>query len=155
MSDYRLLPEFIYSTRSVLNPKNHDNKSFGHALVYFYHPNDWGVHPDWPTIPIQERFRQHGLDKINYPVTLQDIKSTLEDQLDLRINVFTFDDPEGYKRRRLYTSPKEKKEDVNLLFWDGRFALIRHFSRLFNDVRLYVFLISGFNPLFIYRLFLL
>ena len=35
-SDYRLLPSFIASTRSVLNPRNNDLKSFGHAIALLF-----------------------------------------------------------------------------------------------------------------------
>ena len=40
-SDYRLLPSFIVSTRSVLNPINNDLKSFKHAIGFSLHPTDW------------------------------------------------------------------------------------------------------------------
>ena len=39
-SDYRLLPSFIASTQSVLNPRNNDLKSFGHAIPFALHPTD-------------------------------------------------------------------------------------------------------------------
>ena len=42
-SDYRHLPSYILSTRSVLNPSNQDLKSFGHAIVFAYHPTDWSA----------------------------------------------------------------------------------------------------------------
>ena len=40
-SDYRLLPSFIVSTRSVLNPLNNDLTNFRHAIVFALHPTDW------------------------------------------------------------------------------------------------------------------
>ena len=40
-SDYRLLPSFIASTLSVLNPMNSDLKTFGHAIAFALHPTDW------------------------------------------------------------------------------------------------------------------
>jgi hypothetical protein len=152
MSDYRLLPKFIVSTRSVLNPKNYDDQSFAHAIAYFYHPNDWNNR----SAPSREsRFQQHRLNQIPNPVTLQNIEA-LEDLLNLRINLFTFDDLEGYKRRWLYISRKFKSEEVNLLFWEGRFAWIKHFSRFFFDARLYALsfamFVTSFVNLFIFYL---
>ena len=137
-SDYRLLPHFLTSKKAILNPKNEDNRSFGYALVYFYHPNDWGLNP-FRKSPPRDRVVQHGLDKIQYPVQLREIPA-LEEQLNIRINIFTFDDPEGYRRHSLYISKKYKPEEINLLYWDGRFAWIKHLSRLFSDTRKYDFI---------------
>ena len=64
-SDYRLLPSYILSTRSVLNPINRDFKSFGHAIVFAHHPTDWYARRGKPAK--EERLIQHGLDKIKYP----------------------------------------------------------------------------------------
>ena len=137
-SDYRLLPRFLISKGAILNPKNEDNRSFGHAIVYFYHPNDWGYNL-FRNSTTPDRFLQHGLDNIHYPVKLTDIPA-LEDQLNIRISIFTFDDLEGYRRHSLYISKKYKPEEINLLYWDGRFAWIKHFSRLFSDTRKYDFI---------------
>ena len=129
-SDYRLLPSFIASTRTVLNPKNRDLKSFGHAIVFAYHPTDWNSHRRKPAN--NSRFIQHGLDSVKYPVLPNEIPE-LEDKLKLRINVFSFDDAFGYKRYALYISQRFYMGEINLLFWDGRYAWIKHFSRLFFD----------------------
>lgn len=137
-SDFRLLPKFIISKRAVLNPENLDNRSFGYAIVFHFHPNLWGHNPFRESPSPSEKFSGHRLDRIKYPVLISDIPE-LEVHLSIRINVFTFDDPEGYKRHSLYISPKYFNEEVNLLYWDGRFALIRHFTRLFSDVRKYVY----------------
>ena len=40
-SDYRILPSFIASTLLVLNPRNNELKSFGHAIAFTLHPTDW------------------------------------------------------------------------------------------------------------------
>lgn len=130
--DYSPLPDFITSKRAVLNPMNDDDRSFGHAIVYALHPNDWG-HNQFQN-PHPDRFVQHGLDKIKYPVLVSDIPA-LEDQLNIRINVFTFDDSEGFKRHSLYISKKYKSDEINMLYWEGRFAWIKFLSRLFCDVR--------------------
>ena len=70
---------------------NNDRCSFGYAIVLFYHPGEWKhrfksfISENW-----KQRFAQHRLDQINYPVQIGDIPA-IEDQLNLRINVFTFD----------------------------------------------------------------
>ena len=70
-SDYRLLPLFIASTRSVLNQKNRDLKSFGHAIVFAHHVTDWNSHRGQPAN--DRRFIQHNLDSVKYPVLPNEI----------------------------------------------------------------------------------
>ena len=57
----------------------------------------------------------------------------IEDKLHYRINLFSFDEAFGYKRYAQYISKRFYPEEINLLFWDGRYAWIKHFSRLFAD----------------------
>ena len=134
-SDYRLLPSFIASTLSVLNPMNNDLKSFGQAIAFALHPTDWSSRRDFSAT--HRRFIEHGLNKIKYLVLLNEIPG-LEDKLDYRINLFSFDDPFGYKRYAQYISKRYYFEEINLLFWDGRYAWIKHFSRHFADTTKYV-----------------
>ena len=84
-SNYRLLPSFIVSTRSVLNPMNNDLKSFLHAIAFALHPTDWRSLRIFSAS--NSRFIQHGLDKIQYPVLPNDIP-TLGERLNIRINLF-------------------------------------------------------------------
>jgi hypothetical protein len=133
-SDFRLLPKFLISKRAILNPKNMDHRSFGYAIMFSLHPNDWKYYASSPQK--DSHFEQLGLNNIKYPVLIDEIPSC-EEKLNIRINVFTFDDAAGYKRHSLYISKKFKKEEANLLFWDGRFAFIKYFSRLFSDVKKY------------------
>ena len=112
-SDFWLLPFYILSTRSVLNPINQDLKSFGHAIVFAHHPTDWNARRGQPAK--EERFIKHGLDKIKYPVLPCEIQE-LENQLRLRINLFAFDDPSGYRRYAMYVSKSKYLEEINLLY---------------------------------------
>ena len=136
-SDYRFLPSYILTTRSVLNPNNQDLKSFGHEIVFALHPTDWNTFRGQPAK--EERLIQHGLDKIKYPVLPCEIPK-LENQLRMRINLFNFDDPSGFRRYAMNISKSDFIEEINLLYWDGRYAWIKHFSRLFYDTLKYVFL---------------
>lgn len=133
-SDFRLLPIFLASKRAILNPKNCDLRSFGYAIMFALYPNDWQFYASNPRNDIN--FEQLGLNKIKYPVLVDEIPAC-EEQLNVRINLFTFDDAAGYKRHSLYISQKFKKDEVNLLYWEGRFALIKYVSRLFSDVKKY------------------
>ena len=138
-SDYRLLPSYIASTRSVLNPRNNDLKSFGQAIAFALHPRDWRSRRVYSAS--NSRFIQHGLDRIKYPVLPNEIPG-FEDKLHYLINLFSFDDAFGYKRYAQYISKRFYPEEINLLFWDGRYAWIKHFSRVFADTTKYfVFII--------------
>jgi hypothetical protein len=117
-SDFRLLPKFIQSKYVMLNPMNKDHCSIGYAIVLSLHPHEWRQSKSKQLLPqrLMELFSQHGLlHKIKYPVQIDDIPA-LEDQLNIRINVFTFDDVAGYKRHSLYISKQYKPEEVNLLY---------------------------------------
>ena len=70
-SIFQLLPSFICSTGSVLNPKHRDLQSFGHAIIFAYHPTDWTFHRGQPDK--ESRFNQYGLISIKYPVLPNDI----------------------------------------------------------------------------------
>ena len=82
-SNYSLLPLFIASTRSVLNPRNNALKSFGHAIDFTLHPTDWRSRKVYSAS--YSRFIEPGLDKIKYQVLLNEIPG-LEDKLHYRIN---------------------------------------------------------------------
>ena len=127
-SDYRLLPSFIALTRSVLNPKNNNLKSFGHAIAFALNPTDWKSRRVYSAR--NSRFIEHGLDKIKYSVLLNKIPG-LENKLHYRINLFLFDDAFGYKRYAQYISKRFSHDEINLFFWDGRYAWIKHFSQFF------------------------
>ena len=111
-SDYRLLPCYNLSTRSVLNPINQDLKSFDHAIVFAHYPTDWNARRGQPAK--EERFIKHGLDKLKYPVFPYDISES-ENQLRMRINLFSFDDQSGYRRYAMYVSKSDYMEEINLL----------------------------------------
>ena len=138
-SNYRHLPCYIASTRSVLNPNKTDLKSFGHAIAFALHPTNWRSRRIYSTS--NSRFIQYGLDKIKSPLFPNKIAG-LEDKLHYKINLFSFDDAFGYKRYAQYISKRFYPEEINLLFWDGWYTWIKHFSRLFADTKKYfVFII--------------
>ena len=112
-SDYRLLPSFIASTRSVLNPRNNDLKSFGHAIAFALHPTDWRSRRVYSAS--NSRFIEHGIDKIKHPV-LPNVIPGLEDKLHYRINLFSFDDAFGYKRYAQYISIRFYHKEINFFF---------------------------------------
>ena len=94
-SDYRLLPKILVSKQAILNPKNINHRSFGYAIMFDLNPKDWRIYSAKPAKDIH--FDKLGLNKIKYPVLLNEVPAC-EEQLNIRINVFTFDDAAGFKR---------------------------------------------------------
>ena len=77
-------------------------------------------------------FEQLGLNKIKYPALLNEVPAC-EQQLNIQINVFTFDDAAGFKRHSQYISQRLRHQEVNLLYWEGRYALMQiWFKTLFE-----------------------
>ena len=68
-SDYILLPKFLVSKRSILNPKNIDYRSFGYAIIFAQYPKDWREYSSQPSMDIH--FEQLGLNKIKYPCVVK------------------------------------------------------------------------------------
>ena len=106
--------------------------------MFALNPNDWRISSSKPAKNIN--FEKLGLNKIKYLLLLDEV-TACEEQLNIRINVFTFDNTAGFKRHSQYISKKFKPQNVNFLYWEGRYALIKYFTRLFLDVRKYKFII--------------
>ena len=70
-NDYRMLPKYLISKRAILNPRNNDYCSFGYAIMFAFHPKDWKIYA--LNTETDNHFIQHGLDKINYPVLIDEI----------------------------------------------------------------------------------
>ena len=86
--------------------------------------------------PIQynDHLKILGLDKIQYPVEPDQVHA-LEDPLKTNLSIFSFYEDEGKARFPLYVSYKHKNWSVDLLYWQGRFALITNFERFLYDIR--------------------
>ena len=74
-------------------------KSFEHAIVFAFHPTN--RNSDRSKLSNNNRFNQHDLSLPKYLALSNDI-SELEYKLNLRINLFLFDDAFGYKRYALF-----------------------------------------------------
>ena len=78
-------------------------------------------------------FVEHGLDAIEYPVSLNALPR-IEQQLNISINVIGFYNGDGKARYLTYCSRHVSETEVDLLYWDGEFALIKDFFRLMGDI---------------------
>jgi hypothetical protein len=109
--DYRMLPKYLLTKRAILNPRNNDYRSFDYAIMFALNPNDWRICALNPQNKF--KFTNFGLDKLKYNVLLVEIPA-YEELLNIRKNVFTFDDVAGFKRHSLYISKMYKPEEVKL-----------------------------------------
>ena len=126
------LPNFLKNKHAIINIQNTDNRCFGYAILSFLHPVKKNAH-----LPIfyDKFFNQHGLDKINYPVEIDQIPE-IEEMLKIAINVFSFFDDEGKARYPKYISKNRNKfkEEIDLLEWSDHYAYIKNFSAFLADL---------------------
>ncbi len=79
-----------------------------------------------------KHFARLGLENLQYPVSPRDMEA-IEDQLQNKINIFSFFDDQGLARYPYYISKKEYEKEVDLLYWDEHYALIKKFSAFIQD----------------------
>ena len=135
---FRELPPFLSKKHAIINVQNADNRCFGYALLSALEPAE--SHPHRPS-NYDRYFERRRLDKLQYPVTLNQIPE-IEERLQLCINVFTFWDDEGRARTPVYISSKTYNKSIDLLYWEtsdqpkepGHYAWIKNFSAFMGDV---------------------
>ena len=116
-----------------MNVRNNYERCFGYSLfaaIFLYDRNRNANRPERYTYA---DFAEHVLDTIEYPVSLIDFPR-IEKQLNLSINVIGFFDGDGKARYPIYSNRHVSKTDIDLLLWDGHYALIKDFSRLLRNI---------------------
>ena len=95
---YQDLPPLLVKKTSILNIRNKDNRCFGYCLVAYLlelERNQQGIKKPLiqPRRPYHyyPHFERFALSNIQYPVSPRDIP-TIEDQLQIKINIFSFFD---------------------------------------------------------------
>jgi len=133
---YKDLPKHIKDKKAVVNIKNHDDNCFAYAILY---ATDLRVNKDHGSRVAQyyPLFAAHKvLSTLDYPVEVTAI-SGIEDQLEMRINVFSFFDDEGKAIHPYYISDKQFPTQVNMLYWKNHYAPISSIPRLFFKITKY------------------
>ena len=131
-SRYAELPAFLAKKKAILNVRNTDNRCFGYAVLSALLQMDRKEHAARPE-KYDAKFEELGLDKLNYPVRLEDLEA-VERQIDIAFNVYSFYDDEGKGRYCAYSSRIEVDNAIDLLFWEEHFAWIKDFSRFMGDI---------------------
>ena len=130
-SHYTTLPDFLRMKRAIVNVQNRDNRCFAYAILSALHPDV--NHPERASSYL-EFLSQEGLNELNYPVLPGDI-ARIEEQLDLKINLFGFFDDEGKGRYPLYISKRQQaRQEIDLLYWNEHYGWIKRFSAFIYDL---------------------
>lgn len=127
------LPIFLYNKKCISTISSRPYYSFAYAILFHFYPKQTHQTNNRSRSFLRFRMEYHGLDKLPYPVIPEDIPF-IEKRLNLRINVFSFI-LDGKKRFPIYlsTMPHELSE-IDLLFYYGKFGLIKDFSRFMSDL---------------------
>jgi len=130
---YVELPPFLKNKKAIINVQNKDARCFGYAILSWWKAKDNKgdvPHLERPGYYKEEDFHVLGLDKLSYPVKPEDTR-LMEEQLQIKINVYTYNDDEGKIITPFYFSryDGDSKGYVDLLFFLEHWAWIRNFSR--------------------------
>ena len=115
--------------KAIVNVQNQDNRCLGFPVRVALHP---GAHEPQHAFYYYRHFAEHGLDQLQYPVSPDQVPQ-LEEQLNLRINVFSFFDDEGKGRVPLDVSQRDWQE-IDLLYFQEHWAWIKNFSRFMGGI---------------------
>ena len=113
--------------------QNKDARCSGYVILCWWKVKDSeGLNPhlERPWYYKEEDFQELGLDKLSYPVKPEDAR-LMEEQLHIKINVYTYNDDEGKMITPFYYSryDGESVGHIDLLFFHEHWAWIRNFSR--------------------------
>ena len=130
---YKPLPKFLEKKKAIINIRNKDERCFGYAILAGIYKDQKNNNPERPKL-YEKLFQINGLAALSYPVQPQDIPA-IEEQLNIKINVFSFYDDEGKGRYPLYVSRRETyRMEIDLLYWEEHYALIKKFSAFIYDL---------------------
>ena len=140
-SSYLPLPIFLQRKQRnsvFVNVQNQDTRCFGYSILASIKDIAADEHPERIKHYPERDFVLYGLDKLQYPIKIEDLE-VVEREIDIAVNVFTFFDDEGKGRKPIYTSKlDDPQKATDLLFWEvdgvGHFAWIRNFHGFVNDL---------------------
>ena len=78
-------------------------------------------------------FKQDRVNNIEYLVNPVGIVQ-IEERLNLSINLYSYFDDVGKARHPMYISRHNSPIQIDLLYFNGHYAWIKDFCRLFNDL---------------------
>ena len=105
------LPKTLEKMHSILNVRNDDNKCFSWAILSSLHPTETNPYHVENYKPYEGELNMKG---IMYPVALSKLNKFEQQNNDISLNVFGFENDEIYPLR--ITKQKTRRHHINLLF---------------------------------------
>ena len=129
-SSYVKLPDVLRRKHACVNVRNlEDNKCFLWCLLASLHPNESPPDRLQNYLDYEKEINMHN---INYPVKVKDLQRFENQNQDIAINVFGFEDEKIFPIR--ITEKENANHHVNLLMIsddnNSHYVWIKHFSRL-------------------------
>lgn len=135
-SSYKRLPDALSRKKAIINVRNTDNRCFGYAILAAKYSDVSHKKDAGDPQPYNKFFAREKLDKLKYPVKIDDLES-IEQRLGQAINVLSFYDARGEALYSVYHSklaPERADNAINLMYWDKHFAWIKSFERLMGNI---------------------
>ena len=120
-----MLPAFLRNKKAIVTVPGPVQKSL--AYCYLAHLRKQNLKRRLKDYNIEYNLRK--LYNIEYPVTPRHLNFIRYD-LHQILNIYTIDDEAGHERRCIYfNNPRASERTPNVLFYKGRFYLIRNFNK--------------------------
>ena len=120
-----MLPAFLRKKKAIVTVPGPMQKSL--AYCYLAHQRKQNLKRRLKDYNIEYNLRK--LYNIEYPVTTRHLNFIRYD-LHQTLNIYTIDDEAGHERRCIYfNNPRAGERTPNVLFYKGRFYLIRNFNK--------------------------
>ena len=123
------VPQYIERKKAMINVVNEDNRIFGYALISCFESQNKFFGSS--EIECDRHFIKYKLDTLQYPVELCDIGG-IEQRIKVAINVYGYYDDKSHKRYPIYISDHKFDTQIDLFYWEGRYAWIKNFSRFMS-----------------------
>jgi hypothetical protein len=129
-SHFLPLPKFLQHKKAIVNIRNHDDRCFGYALLSaFIEKSKNSRDTDFS----ENDFARFYLDYLDYPISPLRM-AEMQEKLLLNINLYSFSDGVGKHRYPMFTGSRKYTDTIDLFYWEGHYAWISSFERLFNDL---------------------
>ena len=130
---YEKLPKYLSNKHAIISVRNKDNRCFGYALLAALKDLPKEQNPTRSTKYSEEDFHHYGLDRLKYPVQLEDV-AQIEQELGIGINVISYYDDEGRSCHPYFMSKllEPQHGPFNLLLYENHWAWVKNLSRLMS-----------------------
>ena len=120
-----MLPSFLRNKKTIVRVPGAIQKSLAHCYIMHHLKKQ----QQRRVSEYDKKYQEKKLYKIEYPVKMRHVNFIRYD-LHQVMNIYTIDDENGHERRCIYfLNERASDRALNVLFYKGRFYLIRNFNR--------------------------